>query len=378
MSRSVPGTPGGSIRTQLDEALDKLHPGWNDPEHLLQVRRDRELRAGWGLGSDGPQRNISFKLLDAVRDDLRLIFKDPAAISEGEQIPAIASLARYSKEESLEALGSDLLEIAESAPAELREPIKILLCIEGDEPSYTKRLAAAAGGNGDARMWCRTAVLTELAWRLVEIAEPTALYKRYDRSNQSHFFIERYGFELHFRLDEGGIEVPYLAVARLEVQPSEYDRFFSFELPIDHDEVTRIKSVSGAGDAAWLGPYCVLYLGTGIIRERPQRYKLEVEFEIDPSAEIDELSFNEVNNYGTGRVEFSVVYADSKKSRGIRRRKYPTAWRKELLEPEKEVLEPGTPKATMTFLPFGDNSHYFRFNIDREDFDSTDGQQFLF
>jgi hypothetical protein len=203
-----------------------MHPGWDDPAYLLKVRKDRELRAGWGAGTDGPQRNISFKLLDAVRNDLRVVFKDPAAVSEAEQIPAIASLARYSKEESLEVLGSDLLAIAETAPAELVEPIKILLCLEGDEPSYTKRLAAAAGGNGDARMWCRTAVLTELAWRLVEIAEPTALYKRHDRSGRSHFFIERYGFELRFRLDEDGVEVPYEAVARLEVRPKEYDRFF--------------------------------------------------------------------------------------------------------------------------------------------------------
>jgi len=351
-----------------------MHPGWDDPDYLMKVRKDRELRAGWGLRDFGPQQHISLKLLDAVRNDLRLIFKDPAAISEGEQIPAIASLDRYSKEEGLETLAGDLLEISETAPGELNRPIKLLLSIEGDpDAKHTQRMVAAAGENGSARKWCEAAVLTELAWRLVEIAEPTALYNRGSRDRGSPFFIQRYSFELRFRLDEHGGEVPHLAVATLEVFPKEYARFFSFALPIRHELVNAITRVVGAGDASWLGPYCVLY-GGGL----PQRYKFTVEFEIDPTAEIDELSFDEVNNYATGRVEFAVVYADTKKSRGVWRRKYPIAWRQELLEPEKEVLEPGIPKATMTFLPFGDSSHYFRFNIDREDFGSADGQKVLF
>jgi hypothetical protein len=357
----------------LEEALDRMHPGWDDPAYLMQARKDRELRASYYPG-DGAQCYISFRLLDAVRDDLRLIFENPGAVFQAEQIPAIASLARYSKEEGLETLAGDLLEIAETAPGELNRPIKLLLSIEGDpSATHTDRLKAAAGDNGSARKWCETAVLTELAWRLVEIAEPTALYYRSSREHNPPFFIERYGFELRFQLDDHGTEVPHTGVATLEVFPKEYDRLFRFALPIRHELITGITRVLGAGDASWLGPCCVLYVG-----RRPQRHKFTVEFEIDPAAKIDELSFDEVNNYGTGRVEFSVVYADTKKSRGIRRRKYPTAWRKELLEPEKEVLEPGIPKATMTFLPFGDNSHYFRFNIDREDFDSTDGQQFLF
>jgi hypothetical protein len=362
---------------EFKEALDRLHPGWDDPAYLLQVRKDRELRAGWGLGSDGPQRNISLKLLDAVRDDLRLIFKDPAAISQAEQIPAIARLARYSKEDGLEALGDDLLEIAETAPGELNRPIKLLLSIEGDpDAKHSDRLVAAAGSNGSARKWCEMAVLTELAWRLVEIAEPTALYRRYDRSGKSHFFIERYGFELRFRLDDDGVEVPYLAVARLAVQPREYDRFFSFDLPIKDELVTRIKRVSGAGGATWLGPYCVLYLGTGIIRERPQRYKFEVEFEIDPKSKIDDFSFS-AENYETGRVEFAVVYARNDVSRLIMRRKTPHEWRRHLLEPEREILDPGNyERAEMTFIPFGDNSYYFRFDVDKDTF--SEGQASLF
>lgn len=340
----------------------------------MKVRRDRELRNEFGIGRDGVQRFIALELLDAVRDDLRHIFEDPDAVFQAEQVPAIARLARYSKEEGLEMLASDLLEITETAPGELNRPIKLLLSIDG-EPSatHTDRLMAAAGSNGSARKWCQTAVLTELAWRLVEIAEPTALYNRSRHEHESPFFIQRYGFELRFRLDDHRTEVPHTAIAALDVFPKESERFFCFALPIRHKWVKKIKNVAGAGDAGWLGPYCVLY-----VARRPQRHKFRVEFEIDPTADIYQLSFDEENNYGTDRVEFSVVYADTKKSRGIRRRKYPTAWRKELLEPEKEVLEPGIAKATMTFLPFGDNSHFFRFNIDREDFDSDDGQQLLF
>jgi hypothetical protein len=32
----------------------------------------------------------------------------------------------------------------------------------------------------------------------------------------------------------------------------------------------------------------------------------------------------------------------------------------------------------MTFLPFGDNSYYFRFNMDRDAFSPSDGQRSLF
>jgi hypothetical protein len=152
----------------------------------------------------------------------------------------------------------------------------------------------------------------------------------------------------------------------------------SFDLPIEDELVTGIKGVSGAGDAAWLGPYCVLYLGRGIIKERPQRYKFEIEFEIDPKSEIDEFSFS-AENYETGRVEFAVVYARNDVSRVIMRRKTPHAWRRELLEPEREILDPGNyGRAEMTFLPFGDNSYYFRFNMDRDAFSPSDGQRSLF